>query len=157
MFERVTFNPEIMGGRACIRGMRIPVSLILNLVANVMNAVADMGMSLSTVEAHCQHGHDAVHLRERRLQTLPDSEIVALALAESRIIATFDLDFADLMAVSKSSLPSVVIFRLRNHVPQRVSAVLIAILEEQSEALSKGALITVAESGYRVRHLPLIG
>jgi len=32
--ERITFNPRIMAGQACIRGMRIPVSLIVNLVAN---------------------------------------------------------------------------------------------------------------------------
>ncbi|MGL6341439.1 MAG: DUF433 domain-containing protein [Waterburya sp.] len=32
--ERITFNPQIMAGQACIRGMRIPVSLIVNLVAN---------------------------------------------------------------------------------------------------------------------------
>jgi uncharacterized protein (DUF433 family) len=32
--DRITFDPHIMGGRACIRGMRITVSLILNLVAN---------------------------------------------------------------------------------------------------------------------------
>lgn len=35
-FDRITFNPSIMGGRACIRGMRITVALILNLVANGM-------------------------------------------------------------------------------------------------------------------------
>lgn len=34
MFDRVTFDPEIMGGRASIRGMRITVSLIVNQVAN---------------------------------------------------------------------------------------------------------------------------
>ena len=32
--DRITFNPRIMAGQACIRGMRIPVSLIVNLVAN---------------------------------------------------------------------------------------------------------------------------
>ncbi len=31
--DRITFDPQIMGGRACIRGMRVTVSLILNLVA----------------------------------------------------------------------------------------------------------------------------
>ncbi|MFQ5963832.1 MAG: DUF433 domain-containing protein [Candidatus Scalinduaceae bacterium] len=35
-FKRITFNPNIMGGQACIRGMRIPVSLIVSLVANGM-------------------------------------------------------------------------------------------------------------------------
>ncbi|MCF8144108.1 MAG: DUF433 domain-containing protein [Deltaproteobacteria bacterium] len=33
-FERITFNPDIMGGRACIRNMNISVSLIVNLIAN---------------------------------------------------------------------------------------------------------------------------
>jgi len=33
-FDRITFDPNVMGGRACIRGMRLTVSLILNLVAN---------------------------------------------------------------------------------------------------------------------------
>jgi len=36
MFNRITFNPQIMGGRACIRGMRITVSLVVDLVANGM-------------------------------------------------------------------------------------------------------------------------
>lgn len=35
-FDRITFDSQIMGGRACIRGMRITVSLIVNLVANGM-------------------------------------------------------------------------------------------------------------------------
>ena len=34
MFERVTFDPQIMGGRACIRGMRIPVSVIVGQIAH---------------------------------------------------------------------------------------------------------------------------
>jgi uncharacterized protein (DUF433 family) len=33
-FDRITFEPRIMAGQACIRGVRVPVSLILNLVAN---------------------------------------------------------------------------------------------------------------------------
>ena len=35
---RITFDPSVLGGRACIRGMRISVSLIVNLVANGMGA-----------------------------------------------------------------------------------------------------------------------
>jgi len=34
MFERITFDPRIMGGRACIRGMRIPVSVIVGQIAH---------------------------------------------------------------------------------------------------------------------------
>ena len=35
-FERITFDPNILGGRACIRGRRISVSLVVNLLANDM-------------------------------------------------------------------------------------------------------------------------
>jgi uncharacterized protein (DUF433 family) len=36
-FDRITFAQNIMGGRACIRGMRITVSLLVNLMANGMS------------------------------------------------------------------------------------------------------------------------
>ncbi|HMB89330.1 MAG TPA: DUF433 domain-containing protein [Rhodothermales bacterium] len=36
-FDRITFDPQVMAGRACIRGMRITVSLVVNLVANDMS------------------------------------------------------------------------------------------------------------------------
>jgi uncharacterized protein (DUF433 family) len=35
-FNRITSQPNILGGKACIRGMRISVSLIVNLIANGM-------------------------------------------------------------------------------------------------------------------------
>ena len=34
--ERITFDPEVKGGRACIRGLRVTVSLILKLIASGM-------------------------------------------------------------------------------------------------------------------------
>lgn len=34
--DRITFDSCIMAGQACVRGMRIPVSLVVNLVANGM-------------------------------------------------------------------------------------------------------------------------
>jgi uncharacterized protein (DUF433 family) len=37
-FDRITFDPSIMGGRACIRNMRMTVSLILNLISNGMTS-----------------------------------------------------------------------------------------------------------------------
>ena len=34
IFKRITFDPAIMGGRACIRGMRIPVAVIVGQIAH---------------------------------------------------------------------------------------------------------------------------
>ena len=32
--DRITVDPEIMGGQPCIRGLRMPVSLIIKLIAS---------------------------------------------------------------------------------------------------------------------------
>jgi uncharacterized protein (DUF433 family) len=34
MFDRITFDPKILAGRACVRGLRIPVSVIVGQVAH---------------------------------------------------------------------------------------------------------------------------
>lgn len=36
-FDRITFDPNVMGGKACVRGLRITASLLVNLVANGMS------------------------------------------------------------------------------------------------------------------------
>lgn len=36
MFDRITANPAQMGGVPCIRGLRIPVSMIVGLLADGM-------------------------------------------------------------------------------------------------------------------------
>jgi len=32
--DRVTFNPDVMGGKPCIRGLRVTVGMIVGLVAS---------------------------------------------------------------------------------------------------------------------------
>jgi uncharacterized protein (DUF433 family) len=34
IFERITHDPEVMGGKPCIRGMRVTVGAIVGLVAS---------------------------------------------------------------------------------------------------------------------------
>jgi uncharacterized protein (DUF433 family) len=36
-FERITFDQRVMGGKAGRRGLRVTVSLVMNLVANGMS------------------------------------------------------------------------------------------------------------------------
>jgi uncharacterized protein (DUF433 family) len=38
LLERITFDPAVCGGRPCIRGMRIRVSDVLELLANGVSA-----------------------------------------------------------------------------------------------------------------------
>jgi predicted nuclease of predicted toxin-antitoxin system len=74
--------------------------------------LAGMGVSLTTVEALRGANHDAVHLRDEGLIRLADPDIAAKAIAEGRIVLTFDLDFGDILATARSEAPSVAIFRL---------------------------------------------
>jgi uncharacterized protein (DUF433 family) len=36
VLDRISFDDQIMGGKACVRGMRIPVSVVLKMLAGGM-------------------------------------------------------------------------------------------------------------------------
>jgi uncharacterized protein (DUF433 family) len=72
-FDRITFDPRIMAGQACIRGMRIPVSLIVNLVAHgkqvaeIIHEYPDLEHDdiRQALEYASWLTRDQIHLRER--------------------------------------------------------------------------------------------
>ena len=43
MFDRITADPHQMGGVACIRGLRVPVSTIVGMIADGMTAEEIIG------------------------------------------------------------------------------------------------------------------
>lgn len=120
-----------------------------------MKLLADMGLSMTTVEALRVDGHEVVHLRDEGLHRLPDREILAKARAEGRVVLTFDLDFGDLLAAGGAAGPSVVILRVADQTPPAVTPLLRAALLECSGALDHGAIVIVEEGRCRVRHLPI--
>ena len=75
-----------------------------------MRFLADMGV----VNWLRQNGHDAKHLRAEGLHRIPNGEIFAKAISENRIIITFDLDFGEIVALSKREKVSIILFRLHN-------------------------------------------
>lgn len=120
-----------------------------------MRFLADMGVSQSTVLWIKEQGFDAVHVRDEGMKDASDAKILEKARKEERIILTYDLDFGDLMSASKETYPSVIILRLENETPLNVNKRLKQVLEESSEALVRGAILSVEETRHRVRLLPL--
>jgi predicted nuclease of predicted toxin-antitoxin system len=114
-----------------------------------------MGVSMSTLNSLREAGEDISHLREQSLLTLPDDQILAKAIQEGRVILTFDLDFADLLAASGGKVPSVILFRMRNQTPAAVTPRLFHALELCREALDAGAIVIVEDAAYRLRRLPI--
>ncbi|MCS6910075.1 MAG: DUF5615 family PIN-like protein [Anaerolineales bacterium] len=120
-----------------------------------MKFLANMGISPLTVAFLRREGHDALHLHEAGLNILPDSLVLRKARDEDRILLTSDLDFADLLAASGETLPTVVIFRLRNMSPDSVNRHLEMLLAQYSAELEQGVIVSVAEDHVRVRRLPI--
>lgn len=114
-----------------------------------------MGMAVRVVDWLRRAGHDAVHLREQGLQRMSDIEIFSKAQREGRIILTFDLDFGEIVALSRSTHTSVILFRVKDasapHIIQRLSMVLPAC----ADTLAQGAVILVEDRRYRIRKLPI--
>src|SRR5256885_9436588 len=79
-----------------------------------MRFLADMGVSQRVVTWLQEQGHDATHLRDEGLQKLENGDIFTKAFRESRIILTWDLDFTEILALSKTGTVSAVVFRLMN-------------------------------------------
>lgn len=120
-----------------------------------MRFLADGGISPKTVDVLRQLGHDAVHVRELRMQRAPDHEVVGRARAERRVILTFDLDFGAVLALGVLDRPSVIIFRLSDARPDSVNNRVAQVLVERQQELDSGALVLVEDARYRVRHLPI--
>jgi predicted nuclease of predicted toxin-antitoxin system len=120
-----------------------------------MRFLLDMGLARSTARHLRQQGHDAVHLRDQGLQRLSDEEIIAKANAEDRVILTHDLDLSRIIALSQSTCPSVITFRLSNMRPERVNHYLDGMLGKFISELEQGALVSVSEQAIRVRPLPV--
>lgn len=120
-----------------------------------MRFLADMGVDIRVVAWLKEQGYDATHLREEGLHRMPNGEIFAKGLTEGRIILTFDLDFAEIAALSPARKVSVIVFRLHNTRTRHVIARLAAVLAACAPDLDRGAVVAVEESRHRVRRLPV--
>lgn len=122
---------------------------------SVMRFLTDMGISPATAAWLRALGHDAIHLRDEGLNRLADPEVLQKAGDEKRILVTCDLDFGYLVAVGGLSLPSIILFRLSNMLPDNVELHLVEVLDTFGDELSKGCIIVVSDKALRVRALPI--
>jgi predicted nuclease of predicted toxin-antitoxin system len=120
-----------------------------------MRFLCDMGVSLRVVDWLRGQNHDSVHLRDEGLQRLPNGEVFSKAIAEDRIVVTFDLDFGEVAAMAGGRVASVIVFRLRNARADHVIKRLSIALDRAGGSLQRGAIVVVEESRLRIRELPI--
>ena len=68
---------------------------------------------------------------------------------------TSDLDFGELLALSRAGLPSVIVFRLKDMRPENVQRYLTHVLASLATALDRGAIVSATERRCHLHHLPI--
>ena len=115
----------------------------------------DQGLPRTTPIHLRSLGLEAVHATEIGLSTADDRTILEHALRHGQIVATLDADFHTQLALSGALGPSVIRIRIEGLKAEQLARLLARVLERCDEDLKSGAMITVTESGVRVRRLPL--
>ena len=102
-------------------------------------------------------GHDTTHVRILGLAGHTDDEVMALAIADNRVLVTTDTDtdFGTILALTGAAAPSVLLLRgIGDSVDERVDA-LLDVLPRVVHELSEGAVVVIEPDRYRIRHLPI--
>ncbi len=120
-----------------------------------MRLVLDVNLPPSLAEALTTDGIDAIHWTEVGDATAPDAEILAWAKTNGCVIVTQDLDFPELLAKSRASLPSVLLLRNADVLARTLPSLVRAACEQCQDALEAGAIVVLDARGLRVRTLPI--
>jgi predicted nuclease of predicted toxin-antitoxin system len=121
-----------------------------------MRFLIDENVSWRVAELLTKSGHDAVHVRDLDAEGTDDTNVLALAARDDRIIVSADTDFGALLAHSRATRPSIILVRaLIDRRPPELAGVIAANLDTIREHLDAGAIAAFTQDGIRVRPLPL--
>lgn len=96
-----------------------------------------------------------MHVSDIGLRGAPDQTVLAAVDTDSRILITADTDFGTLLALSGASRPSVILLRRPGRRSAERAQIVLTVLDVVSEALHRGAVVTVESTRIRVRELPI--
>ncbi len=120
-----------------------------------MKILVDMNLSPTWVEFLSSNGFEAVHSSAIGQAKTSDYRLMEFARESGYLVFTHDLDFGNILAATNARGPSVIQVRTQNPLPEAIGEIVLLALRTQSEQLSRGALITVEPTKFRVRVLPL--
>lgn len=117
-----------------------------------MRLLIDAALSLLVARKLRDSGYDVVHVRDRGMLSAGDSEIVALAEREDRIVISADTDFGTLLTLRQQAKPSFIL--LRGDIERRPhlqAEVLLRELPGLHEPLAAGAIVVITADRIRIR------
>jgi predicted nuclease of predicted toxin-antitoxin system len=117
--------------------------------------VVDMNLAPSWVTRLTRLGFEAVHWSTIGAATAPDDEILAWAREHGYVVITNDLDFSAILAAISSQAPSVLQIRTQDLLSDAAVNFVATAIEAFRPDIEAGALLSIDETGTRVRMLPL--
>lgn len=120
-----------------------------------MKLLLDQGLPHSTVLYLQNYGIEALHVSDRGLATASDSEILDFGRREDMVVVTLDADFHTLLALSGLARPSAVRIRIEGLQGAQLAQLLSSVVQVCGDELLKGAMVSVSETGIRIRRLPV--
>ncbi len=118
-----------------------------------MRFLVDMPLSPQLAVWLREHGHDADHASIVGLHNAKDWRIIEVARQQNRTIITADLDYPQLLAISRAKDPGVILFRGGNYNEQEMLQLLKRVLDQYPEDKLTHA-VTVVDK-VRIRRCPL--
>jgi predicted nuclease of predicted toxin-antitoxin system len=116
-----------------------------------MRFLLDQNMRARLVPHLRSLGHDATRVGRDHPAGLADTQILALARAEERILLTQDKDFVDLVLTRKLPHVGVVLFQLGNSTLAAWVARLETVLAERGDDLSQQRFLVVTPDDVVIR------
>ena len=120
-----------------------------------MRLLADVHISPRTVEYLSAVGHDVVAVHSVLPTDSPDRDIVRMAAVLDRAVLTQDLGFSGILALTRTTKPSLVSLRLSRPLVDNVNLRLRQVLPTLEDAVVGVIIATVEDERVRVRPLPL--
>lgn len=121
-----------------------------------MKFFLDQGLPRSTVLHLGKIGIAATHAADLGLSTAPDSTILDVCRQQGFTAVTLDADFHAQLALSNAGAPSVIRVRIEGLRGEELAKLLAEVVRLCEDDLEYGAMISVVESGVRIRRIPLL-
>jgi len=117
--------------------------------------LVDIPLSASLANWLADQGHDAVHATAVGLDRAADTEIIARATQDGRIIVTADLDYPRLLALAGANGPGLILFRAGDWGEAEVIARLRGVIDRIDAAELSRSIMVVERDRIRKRRLPI--